>query len=271
MRPDTWSGLLIGVAGGRRAGASLLAACLAEDLAGDASNRGLVLLAGVAADGAGTAPAQVRPDVVADARDCPDGVARALVRQDGSAIARDCPDGVARAQVRGGDDLEGLLSAYRFVVADIEADVADVVGPAPPGAGGGAAAAAVLRRSDLVVVVGAGDAGRLHSLVQSIEALAGLVGADRVLPVVTRLPRGFRRRSAAVSETVRALAGSAAFAAGDPVLIAESDTVRRAARHGLAPPPSLVRPLASEVRSRLAPALRSGDAAAPRPTPVAGD
>ena len=290
LRPDTWTGLLISVAGGRRAGASLLAACLAEDLAGDASNRGLVLLAGVAADGADTALSQVRPDGVATAPDSThwaaraqlrlDGVAaapdsadwaaRAQLRPDGAARARDCPDGVARAQVRGGDDLEGLLGAYRFVVADIESDVADVVGSAPPG-GGGATAAAVLRRSDLVLVVGTGDSGRLQSLVQSIESLAGLVGADRVLPVVNRLPRGFRRRSAAVSEAVRLLAGSAAFAAGDPVLITEHDTVRRAARQGLAPPPSLVRPLASEVRSRLAAAMRTGGGAAPRPTPAAGD
>ena len=122
---------------------------------------------------------------------------------------------------------------------------------------------ATLRRSDLIVVVGTGDTRSLHSLVQTIEALAGLVGADRVLPVVNRLPRGFRRRSAAVSETVRLLASSAAFEAGDPVLIAERDTVRRAARDGLTPPSSLVRPLSSEVRLRLATASRTGGAAAP--------
>lgn len=247
FRPDAWSGLLIGVAGGRGAGSSLLAMGLAQDLASDASNRGLVLLAHIAA-GAGQ-------DLM---HNCPDMVAPVMA---------------ARAQVCSDDDLDGLLGAYRFVVADIVADIAGVFGTAPTSAADGApVTVATLRRSDLIVVVGAGDTRSLHSLVQNIEALAGLVGADRILPVVNRLPRGFRRRSAAVSETVRLLASSAAFEAGDPVLIAERDTVRRAARDGLAPPPSLVRPLSSEVRLRLATASRTGSGAAPpSPFAAAGD
>lgn len=231
FRPDTWSGLLIGVAGGRGAGSALLALGLAQDLASDASNRGLVLLADIAAAGAVQAPLQ------------------------------DCPHMVARSQVREEDDLEGLLGAYRFVVADIEADIAEAVGTEPTGpAAGTPLAVATLCRSDLIVVVGTGDTRGLNSLVQTIEALAGLVGPDRVLPVVSRLPRGFKRKSAAVSETVRLLASSSVLAAGDPVLIAERDTTRRAARDRLTPPSSLVRPLSSEVRLRLATALRTREA-----------
>lgn len=240
LRPDTWSGLLIGVAGGSGAGSSLLARCLAADLASDASNRGLVLLADIAAGGVGEPP------------------------------AHNLPDTVSRVRVSGEHELDGLLGANRFVVADFEAGIAGVVATGltePMGL-----TEAALRRSDLVVVVGAGDPRSLHSLVQNIEALARLVGADRILPVVNRLPRSFKRRSAAVAETFRLLASSAAFEAGDPVLIAESETIRRAARDGLTPPLPLVRPLASEVRLRLATTSRNTDAAGPPvPFAVVGD
>lgn len=169
--------------------------------------------------------------------------------------------------------MERLLGAYRFVVADIEVDIATVVGTEATGEPDGTGlAVATLLRSDLIVVAGAGDPESLCSLVQAIDALTALVGADRVLPVVNRLPRGFKRRSAAVSEAVRLLASSAAFEAGDPVLITERDTTRRAARGGLTPPSSLVRPLSSEVRLRLATALPAGGAAAsPLPPDVASE
>ena len=254
LRPDTWSGLLIGVAGGSGAGSSLLAMCLAADLASDASNRGLVLLADIAAAGVGEPP------------------------------AHDLPDTVARVRVSGEHELEGLLGAHRFVVADFEASIAEVVATeraateratATERAGDSermGLTEATLRRSDLIVVVGAGDPKSLHSLVQHIEALARLVGADRILPVVNRLPRSFKRRSAAVAETFRLLASSPAFEAGDPVLIAENEAIRRAARDGLTPPLPLVRPLASEVRLRLATASRNTDTAVPPvPFAVAGD
>ncbi|MXZ53715.1 MAG: hypothetical protein F4Z34_11065 [Acidimicrobiaceae bacterium] len=242
-RPGTWNGLLIGVAGGRGAGSSLLARCLAEDLASDASNRGLVLLADIATAGADQAPSQDRPHMV------------------------------ARAHVRAEDDLEGLMGGYRFVVADIGADISGFVGNEPTGAAEGAPLAmAALSLSDLIVVVGTADTRSLNSLVQTIETLDGLVGADRVLPVVNRLPRGFKRRSAAVFETVRLLASSSAFAAGDPVLITEGDTVQLDARAGPTPPWSLVRPLSSEVRLRLATALRIGGTATTSvPSAFAGD
>lgn len=237
-RPDAWRGFLVGVVGARGTGSSLLAMCLAADLASDASNRGLVLLADLAAY---------------------DLLIGLLSRED----AAGSQDGPHEAV------LEALLGAYRFVVADVEADAQRVLGTESAGATDDTGLAwATLRRSDLIVVVGTGDARGVRSLVHTIEALTGLAGADRILPVVNRLPRSFKRRSAAAAEIGRLLASSAPFEAGDPVLIAERSSIGRARHNGLPQLSSLVRPLAAEVRMRLASASRAGDLAA-QPAPFA--
>lgn len=224
-RPDTWRGLLVGVTGTRGAGASLLAMGLAAELAGDASNRGLVLLADLAPGG-------------------------------GQGLLRSCPAMVAKAQVRGEEELEDLLGAYRFIVADVEADVGRVLSTQPAGVADVAGLAeATLRRADLIIVVG--DASSLCSLAQNIEVATAQAGTERILPVVNRLPRGFKRRSAVAAKAVRLLAGSGALASGDPVFITERSSIRRASRDGLAPPSSPFRPLAAEVRTRLATASRT--------------
>ena len=238
-RPEGWRGHLVGVTGTGGAGASLLATGLAADLAADASNRGLVVLADLAV-GRGQAS-----------------------RRDGSAMVA-CPATVATAHVGKEQELEGLVGAYRFVVADLGADAGRALDTESAGVPGDAALAqAAVRRAHLIVVVG--DAGSLGLLVQATESLAGQVGAERVLPVVNRLPRSFRRRTAAAAEAVRLLASGAAFEAGDPVFITERISIRRAVRDGLAPPSSPFRPLAAEVRLRLAAAPRTTAAPAAAP------
>ncbi|MCY4665045.1 MAG: hypothetical protein OXC00_10295 [Acidimicrobiaceae bacterium] len=241
-RPDAWRGFLVGVIGARGAGSSLLAMCLAADLASDASNRGLVLLADVAGY----------------------DLLLGLLGREEAAGGQDGPYEAG---------LEALLGAYRFVVADVEADPQLVLGTEPPGAADRAGLAwATLRRSDLIVVVGTGDTWGVRSLVHNIEALAGFTGAERILPVVNRLPRSFKRRSTAAAEIGRLLASSAPFETGDPVLIAERSSIGRNGRDRLAQLSPLVRPLAAEVRMRLATASRVEDMAAqPVLTALVGD
>ena len=228
-RPDGWRGFLVGVIGASGTGSSLLAMCLAADLASDASNRGLVLLADLAGY----------------------DLLLGLLGHEEAAAGRDGPYEAV---------LEALLGAYRFVVADVKADPQRVLGTGPAGAtNSGGLARATLRRSDLIVVVGTGDTEGVRLLVHTIESLAGLAGAERILPVVNSLPRSFKRRSTAAAEIGRLLASSAPFEAGDPVLIAEPSSIRGAGRDRLAQLSSVVRPLAAEVRMRLATVSRAED------------
>ena len=208
--PRTWRGRLVCVTGGPGAGASLLAAGLAAELAADASNRGLVLLADFSAGAEG---AELR--CLSDSME---------------------------------EEVDRLAAAYRFVVAD-----AGSAGERPGfrSPADGPLARAALGRCDLIVVVGTGDADGLDRMERSVDALAGLFGPDRILPVINRLPRSPRRRSAAARAAVRRLERTAAFEAGDPVLIAEQKPVGRATPDRPAPSSLLCRPLAAEVRLRL--------------------
>ena len=264
--PDTWRGLLVSVTGAGRAGSSLLAMCLAAELAGDASNRGLVLLADFAAGAdqaamhgcRGVAPP--RHDLAGACDGEPPGAdaLRSIALEPagrryhllmGLPGSRDTPP----VQFRRAETLlDGLLGAYRFVVADVDADVEALsdTESARPG-DHDELARATLVRSDLIVIVGRGDTRSLYSLARTADTLAGLTGASRIVPVVNRLPRSRKHRSAAAEAAVRLLKTSAAFEAGDPVFIAERSAAGRAVRDGSAPPPDLGRPLAAEVRMRL--------------------
>ena len=275
-RPDAWRGLLLSVAGADGAGSSLLAMCLAAELAGDASNRGLVLLADLAvgADQAAMHGCRgVAPPMLEFAEACDGGrrgtnALRSMVLEPAGRNyhlllgPRHHRDTTADQHRRTQAVLDSLLSSYRFVVADVDADVDGLSDTdSARAADHDGLAQATLLRSDLIVVVGTGDTPGLYSLVRTIDALAGLRGASRIVPVVNRLPRGVKRRSVAAGAVIRLLKTSAAFEAGDPVLVAERSIAGSAILDGLAPPPSLVRPLAAEVRVRLlaANASRSRD------------
>ena len=250
-----WRGWLVGVVGAPGARSSRLAMGLAADLAGDASNRGLVLLADIAGH-------ELLLEVLGPQGAGPDG------------------SGVHEAV------LDTLLGAYRFVVADVAADAAaDVAadaepergpgserpgeaergpGPERPGeAGRGGLARATLHRADVIVAVGAGDPDGMRSLVRTVEALTILADADRILPVVDGLPRRFKRRSAAAAEIGRLLAGRVPLEVGDPVLIAPRGAIGRAGRNQPGRLSPDLGPLTAEVRMRLAAAARAGDRARP--------
>ena len=136
-RPDAWRGLLLSVAGADGAGSSLLAMCLAAELAGDASNRGLVLLADLAvgADQAAMHGCRgVAPPMLEFAEACDGGrrgtnALRSMVLEPAGRNyhlllgPRHHRDTTADQHRRTQAVLDSLLSSYRFVVADVDADV----------------------------------------------------------------------------------------------------------------------------------------------------
>ena len=274
-----WRGLLVCVTGAGGVGSSLMAMCLAGALAGEASNRGLVLLADFSlnADQA----------MMHDSRDVFPGVqelseACAGRRLTGEALRSMVFEPAGRGYhlllgLRRHRDwtairnrslevvLDSLLCAYRFVVADVDADTEGLSDTGSADVGNrNVMARTALRRSDLTVVVGTGETKGLCSLVRTIDTVAGSgADADRILPVVNRLSRSPKRRFAAAAAFTRLLDETAAADVGDPLLIAERRSVERAIRDGLAPPASLGRSLAAEARRQL---LGTG----PRIEPVRG-
>ncbi|MCY4175302.1 MAG: hypothetical protein OXD37_03060 [Acidimicrobiaceae bacterium] len=220
--PEPWLGSLIGVVGARGVGCTLLAECLAEELSSDASNRGLV----------------------------------------------------ARTGATGAIDLDGLKAGHRFVVADIgSAATSAAISAASafrasgslgaPSAQGisstqsaprtptAADAAATLSRCDLIAMIATPRPESLSWLTRTSEALEALLGAERLLTVINRLPRRSSRRMADVAASLRRITGSAALAAGAPLLITESKAVARAARDGSAVQAALTQSLSVGVRLRL--------------------
>ena len=271
-----WQGHLVCVTGAGGAGSSLLAACLSAGLAADASNRGLVLLADLALD-ADQAMMHDSRDVIPGLRELLEGFeqgrrGRALLR---SVVFE--PEGrgyqlllglrrhrdwvaVRRASLESALDL--LLRAYRYVVADVDPDAEGI---ADTGSADvehrNVMARTALRRADLVVAVGTPDTKGVFSLVRTIDTLVGAgIGADRILPVINRLPRRLVHR-AAPSAMNSLLQGTEAARVGEPLLVAERRSIERALRDGMAPDKSLTRSVASAVGARLrqaGPAAPSG-------------
>ena len=271
-QPGGWLGQLVCVTGAGGTGSSLLAMCLAAELARDASNRGLVLLADLALN-ADQAMMHDSRDVIPGVQDLLEAFAegrtsRELVR---SVVFE--PEGrgydlllglrrhrdwvtVRRRSLEGAMDV--LLRTYRYVVADVDADAEGV-----PETGSADVenrnlmARTALLRADLVVVVGTAGTKGLCSLVRTIEALADAgVDADRLLAVLNRLGRKLSHRQAAASAVAPLLENTRAQRLGSPVLVGEARSVETALRDGVVPPRSLVRPLAAQVRHRLHPVGR---------------
>ena len=270
-----WRGFLVCVTGTGGVGSSLLAMCLAAELADDASNRGLVVLADFTATG-GQARMHGCRSTVMGVEDLAEacsggrlgrGVLRSMITEPAGRSyhlvlgRRGQRDTAAARDGRMESLLDSLLSSYRFVVADVDTDLEELGGiGSVDAADRSRMTLRMLSRSDLIVVVGTADTESLSSLVRAIDSLAGSVDADRILPVINRLPRSSKRRSAAAAAIVRVLESTAAFRAGDPVLLPEQGSRQRTLRDGAAPPAALGRPLASEVRTRLlATGLRSED------------
>lgn len=264
--PAEWQGRLVCVTGAGGAGSSLLAMCLSTGLAADASNRGLVLLADLALD--------ADQAMMHDSRDVIPGLQELLEAFEqgrrGRALLRSFvfePEGrgyhlllglrrhrdwttVRRASLEA--VLDFVLRAYRYVVADVDPDAEGIsdTGSAEV-ENRNVMARTALRRADLVVVVGTADTKGVFSMVRTIDTLATSgVDADRLLPVVNRVPRSPRRR-AAPSAVSSLLEGTAAAHLGEPLMVPEGRSVERALRDGVAPEKPLAEVVAAAVRDRL--------------------
>ena len=272
-----WLGRLVCVTGAGGAGSSLLAMCLSTGLAADASNRGLVLLADLALD-ADQAMMHDSRDVIPGLQELleafeqgrrgrellrsivfePEGRGYQLLlglrrHRDWTAVRRSSLEAV----------LDFLLRAYRYVVADVDPDAEGI---SDTGAADvenrNVMARTALRRADLVVVIGTPDTKGVFAMVRTMDALtAAGVAADRILPVINRLPRR-RMRRAAPKTMSSLLQDTSAAHAGEPLLVAERRSVERALRDGAPPDRALTRPLATEVQARFRQASRGTAAAA---------
>ncbi|MFQ5557118.1 MAG: hypothetical protein ACE5GB_06380, partial [Acidimicrobiales bacterium] len=205
----SWRGRLVAVTGPGGAGVSVSAMALAQGLASDASNRGLVLLADLALD--------AEQSMLHDARELVPGVQELVEGHRGGRLPPDeiralVFDAAGRGYhlllgLRRHRDwtairpraleagLDGLLRCYRLVVADIDPDLE---GEAETGSldigDRNLMARTVAERADLVVVVGTDGVKGLHALARTIRAmLDGGVPVDRIVPTVTRAPRSPRR------------------------------------------------------------------------------
>lgn len=221
--PAPWSGSLIAVSGRTGSGVSTLAAALAQELADDARNGGLVALVDLALD-ADQAVLHDAVDVVPGLQELVDAhrVGRPSAEQvraatfDIAARGYDLLLGLRRhrdwvtLRPRAVDaTLEGLRKSYRMIVADCEADLEgeEQTGSVDVEERNVAARAAVAQ-ADMVIAVGTNGLVGVHGLVRHLDALlaAGVV-PERIIPVVNRAPRS-RRQRAELSRTVGELVDS---------------------------------------------------------------
>lgn len=221
MLPASWRGRLVAVLGGSGAGASTLAAALAQDLADDPRYAADVILTDLAR--------QAHQALLHDAGDIVPGLQELVeahrserlgpeeVRELTFEVAergyrlllglRRPRDWVSIRSRAFGAALDSLSRSARVVVADVDPELE---GEAETGSFDveerHLLSRATTAAADLVVVVGLPTTTGIHGMVGSIRALREHgVDADRILAVVNRAPRRARSRAevaAAVAELV---------------------------------------------------------------------
>lgn len=278
--PPPWRAPLVAVTGPGGTGASVVAMAVAQGLADDPRNAGMVLLADLAlhADQA----------MLHDARDVVPGL---LELVDAHRSGQPTPDEVralafdvanrryhlmlglrrhrdwAALRPRAVEAaLVGARASYRLVVADVDADVE---GERECGSveveERNVLARAATSSADVVAVVGVTGPKGVHSLARTVREVLTVVDPARVLPVVTRAPRSPRRRA----EISRALAVLVTAAGGvappSPALyIPEWRHLDDAIRDGTRLPTAATRPITTAVLSLL-------HRVAAMPAPASGD
>ena len=258
--PSGWLGTLITVTGAGGSGASLLAVALAQGLAAEASNRGLVLLADLALDADQAVmhdSREVIPGLQELVESCHAGwpghdrLRDALFEPVGRGYhlllgLRRHSDWTALRRRPLEIALTGLRRTYRFVVADTEPDLE---GRSDTGSSGvedrNRLARTAAAQSDLVVAVGGVGVMGVHSLVRTAVRLADRgVGSDRILPVFNRAPRIPQVRASAAAALRQMLETTSAERTARPVFVPRHRGVESALRDGAALPPALSRKLA---------------------------
>jgi len=229
--PKPWRGNMIGVVGARGVGCTLLAGCLAEDLGSDASNHGLVTYCATA-----------------------DATSLDRLKASHRFVVADIGSATTSAAISAASAASTAMTASAFSTLGTPGTPRAFSTPGNPGTSSTSALAEIattLSRCDLIALVATPDTESLRWLARTGEALTSLLGVERLITVINRLPRSSRQRLAAVAASMRQLTGSVALASGAPVLITESKAVEHAARYGQAVPATLTQCLSDEIRPRL--------------------
>lgn len=263
-----WRGRLIAVTGPGGTGASVTAMAVAQAFAAEPSNVAMVLLADLTLD--------AEQGMLHDAREIVPGIQELTDAHRAGRLPIDrVRDSAFDATGRGyhlllglrrhrdwtalrprafAAALDGMLRAYRIVIADVDADVE---GESLTGSldveDRNAMARTTLARADITVVVGSPSTKGVHALTRTIRHLAEFgVPAERIVPVLSRAPRSPRRRAEAVGAVAALLRSETSAAApGNPVFLADRPEIEDAIRDGVRLPFSLGRPLHRELARRL--------------------
>lgn len=284
--PATWRGRLVGVTGARGSGCSTTSMALAQGLARDARLRGELALVDLALDAdlgvlhdarevlpalqelveahrtTQPGPTRVRSMLYADPRRGYDLLLGLRRHRDWTALR---PRAVAAT-------VEGLVQAYRVVVAEVEPDLEDEQETGSFDVEErNALARAVAERADLMVVVGRPDVQGLHRLARTLSNLveSGVPG-ERLQPVVV----GTSRRRAERAQVAAALAGLVSLPADEPgiaspVHVPHRSQVERSVHDGTPLPEPVTRAITGAVVAsldRLEPRPRRRGHASPVPT-----
>ena len=271
--PRPWSGRLVAVTGARGAGASTVAAALAQGFAAAQRRPGSALLADLALDadqgilhhapdlvpglpelvdahrGGSLAPAAVH-SMVFDVEERGYHLLLGLRRRRGWASLR--PKALDAA-------IDSLLGTYPIVVGDVDPDVD---GHHECGSfeveDRNAIARTVLSRARVTVVVGVASVGGLHGLAQVLRDLVDHgVDPSRIVTVVNHAPRSPRDR-AAIAKALPVLGARGTPPEGRlaaPVFVPARRTIEEAVRAGQPLPAAMVGP----VTSAAAAAMDAGD------------
>ncbi len=266
VEPDIgWRGRLVAVTGAGGTGSSTAAMALAQAIGADASNRGLVALADLALN-ADLAMLHDTQEVIPGLQELTEAHRRGrLSIADVRDLVFDVPDrgyhlllGLRRhrdwtvLRPRALEaSIDALLRAYRVVVADVDIDIE---GEEETGSidveDRNSLSRTTLRQADLVIVVGTATTKGIHSLARNLRELTAFgIDAERLVPVVNRVPRSRRRRA----ESADALAKLASVEdnANPAVLVPQRRDLEMALRDGVPLPPSLGKSLYAEVQARL--------------------
>jgi len=263
-----WRGHLIAVTGPGGAGKSVSSMALAQALASETINRGMVLLADLALD--------AEHAMLHDARDVVPGIQEMVdAHRSGRMTVERTRSLVFNTGERGYHLLLGLrrhrdwtvlrrksfeaaldtmLRSYRLVVADI---TADFEGDSETGsldvADRNLISRSVIQRADAVVAVGTHGVKGIHSLARTIrDLLHHDVEPERIITVINRAPRGPAKRAddaLALANLVSVADGSKSLAG--PLFLPERKDLEAALLDGVRLPAALGIPLVREVERRL--------------------
>jgi len=150
--------------------------------------------------------------------------------------------------------IDGLRRSFTLVVADVDDDLE---GEASTGSADvedrNLLARTTIEVADVVVVVGAPGPKGVHSLLRVVrDCIAAGVGADRIVPVVNRVPRGRGVRAELLRTITELLASSnPGQEVLGPVFLPERRGLDEVLRDGVALPDALVAPVTTAVQARL--------------------